>query len=215
MYASSLSLAAQESTPEVENQVGGQFVAIHEGTCDNLTEASAFDIGEAFLPGTDDEEGDDNELRGSRDAVAVLTAEATIETSFGGMLDDAEHALVVHASQSEMGSIVACGAVGGVVDDGRLVIGLLPVANSGITGVAVLDEDEEGFLGLGEDEVSVRVYLIAEQATSEDDATAEAATPDDASAAEGAAATVEAGAEGAAATVEDAAEDMATPETEG
>jgi hypothetical protein len=178
LYASTLSALAQESTPEVDNQVGGQFVAIHEGTCDNLTEATTHDVGEAFLPGTDDEEGDDNELRGSRDAVAVLTVDETIGTTFGDLLDEGEHALVVHASAGEVGTIVACGAIGGVVDNGRLVIGLLPVDNSGIQGVAVFDEDEEGFLGLGDDEVSIRIYLIAEQAISADDATAEAATPE-------------------------------------
>jgi hypothetical protein len=219
MYASPQAAVAQESTPEIDNQVGGQFVAIYEGTCDSLTADSVHDLGEAFLPGTDDEEGDDNVLRGSTDAVAVLTVDETIETTFGDLLDDGEHTLVVHATAGDLGTIVACGAIGGVVDDGRLVVGLLPVDNSGIQGVAVFDEDEEGFLGLGDDEVHVRVYLLAEQAISADDVTAGAATPEDASAVEEAAGTVEAGVEDAAATAEDVVEDVVddegTPETEG
>jgi hypothetical protein len=169
MLSTSAVSAAQEATPVVENQVGGQFVTIHTGACDTLGEAPAFEVGAAFLPGTDDEDSEGNELRGSRAAVPVLVAEATIESDFGEVLDDAEHALVVHASESDLQTIEACGALGGVVEDGRLVVGLTPVNDSGIEGIAVVDEDE--------DELNVKVYLLAEQAMSEEEEAGGMATP--------------------------------------
>jgi hypothetical protein len=169
LSTSAVPMTAQEATPVVENQVGGQFVTIHTGACDTLGEAPAFEVGAAFLPGTDDEDSEGNELRGSRAAVPVLVAEATIDSDFGEVLDDAEHALVVHASESDLQTIEACGALGGVVVDGRLVVGLTPVNDSGLQGIAVVDEDE--------DELNVKVYLLAEQAMSEEEEAGGMATP--------------------------------------
>jgi hypothetical protein len=214
VIAAPRSLNAQDdATPEVQSQVGGYFVAIHEGTCEEPVAASSWDVGEAHLPGVDDDQ-DEGEMRGSTDAVPVLIVDETVGTDFGNVLDDGQYLIAVHESAENFGNIVACGALGGVVDDGRLVIGLEEVGGSGVQGVAVIDEDSGGILGLGDDELSIKVYLLTSEvmgAETETDAAA-AATPV-AGAAEDdmddAAATVEAGADEGAATVEAGADEAA------
>ncbi|CAN5736316.1 hypothetical protein BH23CHL5_BH23CHL5_19030 [soil metagenome] len=218
VVSGSIGTLAQDGEVQVENQMGGQFVSIHEGSCDSPVAASSWDVGEAYLPGTGPEDDEAGEVRGSTDAVAVLILDETVGTNFGEVLDEGQYILAVHRDSENFGDIVACGALGGVVDDGRLVVGLAPVSDSGIQGVAVIDEDSSGFLGLGDDQLSVRVYLLVDIVLSDDmDQTNGMATPvTDEEMDDDMAATVEADTDDMVSTPDDAdMDDDASPEAEG
>jgi uncharacterized cupredoxin-like copper-binding protein len=92
----------------------------------------------------------------------VLSVEAVVKKT----LDDlAKHqgqpyAIVVHESTDRLDQLIACGDIQGAIVHGQLAIALRPLNNSGVVGVAVLDKDERGFLGLGKSETKVTVYLV-------------------------------------------------------
>ncbi len=152
------SVTAQESTVD---QVGGHLVALHPGTCDSPGAEGGEELGEAHLPGVgENEEGGD--VRGSRAAMPVLMADATVEQEFDDILGDDPYLIAVHESAEEPGTILACGEIGGLVQDGRLVIGLKEIDESGVTGVVVIDEDSTGILGLGDNELSFKIYLLSD-----------------------------------------------------
>ncbi|HEY8445634.1 MAG TPA: cupredoxin domain-containing protein [Thermomicrobiales bacterium] len=139
-------------------------VAIHQGTCDQPVAETAFELGNAMTFGLEADEEDDepqaDEIRGTSPDVPVLRAQATIDATFDDLLDQ-PHLIAVHESTQAMGTIIACGNLGGVVDDGRLAVAILPTQEGGPTGVAILDEDTEGILGIGEDQVRIAVYLVS------------------------------------------------------
>lgn len=218
VVSGSIGTLAQDDEVQVENQMGGQLVSIHEGSCDEPVAASSWDVGEAYLPGADPTDDESGEMRGSTDAVAVLIMDETVDTNFGDVLDEGQYILAVHRDAENFGDIVACGALGGIVDDGRLVVGLAPVSDSGIQGVAVIDEDSSGFLGLGDDQLSVKVYLLVDIVLTDDmDQTNGMATPVmDEEMDDDMAATVEADTDDMDGTPDDAdMDDEASPEAEG
>ncbi|MGH2559247.1 MAG: cupredoxin domain-containing protein [Thermomicrobiales bacterium] len=152
---------AQQATPVVT--LGDELpVAIHEGTCAAPVAEPVFDLGNAVPFGTaddDDDEDDDDDVRGTVPTDPVLATEETIDTTFDDLFDT-QHVIAVHASPEAFGTIVACGELGGVEEDGRVVVALRPVGGSDLAGVATFDEDEEGILGIGEDEVRITANLI-------------------------------------------------------
>lgn len=172
-------VAAQQASPVAV--LGDELpVTIHEGTCASPVAEPAFDVGSAVPfgadEGEDDEDDDDDgdDLRGAAPATPVLSVEEAIETTFDDLFDT-QHAIAVHASPDAFGTIVACGDLGGVEEDGQIVVALRPVGGSDLAGIATFDEDEEGFLGIGEDEVQVTVNLISNVSAAP--AAAPAATP--------------------------------------
>jgi len=97
------------------------------------------------------------------DAVAqpVLTTEQTVATRLDDLLLAGQpFSVVVHASPEAFGTPVACGDIEGSVAGGQLSIPLRPVGGFGLAGVALFDRDDQGFLGLGEQEVRVTVFLL-------------------------------------------------------
>jgi plastocyanin len=136
-------------------------VAIHQGSCDDPAEQPSFDLGEAALAGILDE-GEDQEFRGPGDAVPVIIGNYIIQANYDTLLDEQSHVVAVHRSADEMGDLVACGSLGGVVDAGRLTVGLEPLDDSGVRGVAVLDEDAEGNLGLEDNQIQMYVYILVD-----------------------------------------------------
>ncbi len=149
---------AQEGTPAAAAM---HPVAIHHGTCDSPTTAPAFGLGETRPIGsTADDEGET--VRGVPPERPVLFTEETINATFDDLFDaEQPHLIAIHESAQTFGTMLACGQLGGVEDDGRIVVALRPVGESRLAGVAVLDEDESGFLGLGETEIQITVYLFA------------------------------------------------------
>ena len=159
---------AQDATPTA----GDLAVAIHAGTCAEPIAEPVHDLGAALPYGADEESGElEGEVRGTAPTEPVLRAEGTIGATYGDLLD-APHALAVHEGGQAAGPMLACGDLGGLVDEGRLAVGLRPVGGSGLAGVALLDEDTEGALGIGEDEVRVTVYLVGNVAAAPGEAVA-------------------------------------------
>lgn len=117
----------------------GEIVA---GTCDALGEPLYQVDGSA---GGDDGVG---ERVGPGGATAMLYSISELDARFDDLLA-APHALVV--PPSAVGAPVACGDIGGFVDDDGLAIGLGQPEGSGLSGVAMLWDDD--------DRVEVELYL--------------------------------------------------------
>jgi len=134
----------------------GYPVGIHEGTCANPTAEPAWQTDDAVAIGVDD---DEPEVIGTDITRTVAETTATLDVT----LDDlagSEHVVAIHASPDQFGTIVACGQIAGIKEDGKLVVALAEVGDSAVTGVAILDEDESGFLGLGDEQTQMTVYII-------------------------------------------------------
>lgn len=127
---------------------------IHTGTCDELGDV-VVPLDQLALP--------DGEVTGPESARAVDMSETTVDLALTDIIAGG-HAINVHESETNIGTYIACGAVGGVVVDGRLVIGLGELNDSGYTGVAVLEENG--------DQTDVTAYV-----TRSDDADGASGTP--------------------------------------
>lgn len=80
---------------------------------------------------------------GLEGAVPVATGYTVVPLPLDAVVDGG-HSLVVFA-EDDPEKVVACGAIGGVLDsNGALTIGLTPVEDSGMVGVAYLSEQEDG-----------------------------------------------------------------------
>jgi len=148
----------QDASPSPASSETTHPVAVHEGTCDDPVAQPAAEVADTAAIGAG---SDDPEVVGEPTGPGILEANATID----GSLDDftgAPHVIAVHASATDYDTIVACGQIAGVKEDGKLVVALTPVDESGVTGIATLDEDTSGVLGLGDDELKITVYLIHE-----------------------------------------------------
>jgi hypothetical protein len=140
-------------------------VAVHEGTCNDMTQKPAWDFDNATPIG---ENSDDAEAIGSHATNPILETSGTIDTKLDD-LGETAYSLAIHASSDDYATIVACGEIGGAKVDGKLVIALAPVGKSLVTGVAIFDSDNSGVLGLGDEQTKVTVYVMP--------AVEEAATP--------------------------------------
>lgn len=149
---------AQEATPSGTpgGPTEGYPVAIHAGTCDNITAQPAWDVANATGAGVDDSKVD---TIGVVAGAPLLEANGTVDVK----LDDLGHepyVIAVHASANDYNTIVACGQIAGVKKDGKLAIALAPVGQSTVVGVATLDSDNSGVLGLGKDQTKVTAYVF-------------------------------------------------------
>ena len=163
------SAASQEATADATpgGPSEGYPVSIHEGTCDNPTAEVAWEIGDAVSVGVNEDEPD---VIGS--SVTRPVAEVSKDLDFKlDSVAESDHVIAVHASRDDMGTLVACGEIAGIRVDGKLVVALAPVGDSQVSGIAILDEDTGGILGLGGDKTRVTAYLVV---PNEEDA----ATPD-------------------------------------
>jgi plastocyanin len=110
---------------------------IHSGTCASL--------GDVVYPLTDVGGGGGPDATpmagagfvGAQSAVPVEVSETTIEAGLDSLLDG-NHAINVHESAANIGNYIACGDIGGVKSGDELAIGLQPLNDSGMAGVAVL-----------------------------------------------------------------------------
>lgn len=147
---------------------------IHAGSCEDLGDV-VFPLGNAsvggLLAGMDGEEAEEDaaeaEMMGSEDRVPVATSYTVVEASLEDILAE-EYAINYHESEENIQNYVACGDLGGTLmeDAGAeggdlLVVGLRSLNDSGISGVATLEEDN--------DETIVTVFL-AEDLTGVDEA---------------------------------------------
>jgi len=95
---------------------------------------------------------------GDVEAVGEDGADAELED-----LRDTPHALVVHGDSLTDTTYLACGDIVGVAVNEEVVVPLYPVQNDGLGGVAELEEGDDGFLGVGDDEGEVEVHAWTSQ----------------------------------------------------
>jgi hypothetical protein len=125
-------------------------VAIHQGSCDNLTSDVAYEIGNAVTFGV----SGDNEPQtiGAEGGVTTVIngVSADVDSSLDTLGSDG-HAIAVHASPDD-DTVIACGNIAGVVSDGQLALAIAPVGDSTVVGVAIIDGSD--------DQSQVKVYLF-------------------------------------------------------
>lgn len=161
----------EDATPEPGAMMDDLPVAIHQGTCEEPTAEPAFEMENATQVGADE---DDPEFIGPSTGEEILVTDETVEANLTDAAEEG-HIVGVHASADEFGTLVACGEIGGVLQDGEIAVAIDEVDESGVTGIALLTEDESGFLGLGDDEINVSIYLNVAGA---EEAVEEEATPE-------------------------------------
>lgn len=115
---------------------------IHSGTCETL--------GEVVVPLADVAPLGSDSV-GPESAIPIKTSTTRIEMPLQAIIDGG-HAINIHKSADEIDTYIACGAVGGIIGDDNLVIGLGELNDSGHSGVAVLETDG--------DATNVTVYLV-------------------------------------------------------
>ena len=146
--------ATVEATPGGPSE--GYPVAIHEGSCTDPVAEPAWQLDDALSVGVDQ---DDPDVVGSEMTRPVTDTEGTLDVNFDD-LTGTEHVIAVHASKDQFGTLVACGGIAGITEDGKLVIALAPVGDSGVSGIAIVDRDDAGLFDLGEDQTKVTVYIV-------------------------------------------------------
>ena len=120
--------AAQDATPVAAD--AGRPAHIHTGGCGD-------DLGDVIAPLTN-LTAPAGEGLGQEEAVVAETSFTTVPLTLDAILG-ADHAVNVHLSTEEVGTYIACGELGGPLNEnGNLVVGLREVDGSGFTGIAFL-----------------------------------------------------------------------------
>lgn len=151
---------AQDATPQATpaGPSTGYPVAIHSGTCGDLSAEPAYQIGEAITFGVGDE--GEPETIGAEGGVTtvLLGVSATVDSDLETLGSDG-HAIAVHAGPDDA-TVIACGPIAGAVNDGELALAIAPIEDGTVVGVAVLNEDG--------DETMAKVYLFDTAAADDD-----------------------------------------------
>ncbi|MCD6030436.1 MAG: hypothetical protein K0S78_2610 [Thermomicrobiales bacterium] len=126
---------AQDATPEAGEALTPRPVHIHSGSCQEL--------GDVVQPLTDLTAPQGDRV-GLRRADLAETSFTNVPLALDTILAE-DHAINAHLSAEEIGTYIACGNIGGVLDEnGALVIGLSEDSNSGYTGIAFLSPGADG-----------------------------------------------------------------------
>ncbi len=116
---------------------------IHAGACaapgDVVFPLS--NVGDEFLVDDEPMAGD---VVGSAAAIAVDVSVTTVQAPLADIVA-ADHSIVVHESEENIGNYVLCGDIGGaMLGDSDLPIGLGELNGSGATGTALLHDNGDG-----------------------------------------------------------------------
>lgn len=161
-----VSTAREISPALVSDMIEVSHFSIYEGDCAQLSGTLAFELTgtgyDGAGPGTLAPWGSGGDPEGALGAVPVHYGEGVLDdVNLGDLLGGRTVSVVVHDAAT--GGVVACGAVGGVVEEAgrfwqhdRLIIGLEPVGESGISGTATFTEDT----GILSDKINVSVSLV-------------------------------------------------------
>lgn len=141
--------AGAQSSSQVHNHPG-RPTHIHDGSCDRLGEVAypLNPIGAGVMTGA---AMDDVPAMAIGDAVGAPTA---LPVEIGQIMLDATIAEIVAApravnvqiSETEYGTYIACGDVGGTLNGETLAFGLHELDGSGFSGIAVLQGTDDGTL---------------------------------------------------------------------
>ena len=135
-------------TPMADMASAAHPAHIHTGTCEELGEV-AIPLDELTMPA-------DGETMGAESALPIVMSRTVVDVPFEEIVSGG-HAINVHESADAIDVYVACGDIGGMVQEDEngeagLVIGLRELNESGYSGVA--------WLGAIEDSTEVVVTLI-------------------------------------------------------
>jgi len=135
-----------DATPDVSHPAH-----IHSGTCDDLDPNPAQPLNNIEPRLNDDDDDNANEPQGVLTAPRVLYSETDVEMSLDDLLAES-YSVNIHESNEQIQNYIACGEIGGVKVDDKIIIGLRPLNDSGFSGIAILESDD--------DNTNVKVYLV-------------------------------------------------------
>ncbi len=143
---------ASASAAATQTVSGPHPAHIHGGSCATLGDV-VYPLnnvgGEITVDGTPVAEP---KVLGAESAVTVAVSVTVLDTMLFS-IRSGEFAINVHESEENIGNYIACGDVGGAMIGDDLIVGLRPLNNSGMAGVAVLHGDGT--------KTVVTVYLFA------------------------------------------------------
>ena len=84
-----------------------------------------------------------NEAEGAESHTHVDIGLSTVDLALADILA-ADHSIMVHQSADDLGTILACGSIGGHDVDGRFLVGISPWEDSGYAGIAWLTDNGDG-----------------------------------------------------------------------
>ncbi len=84
-----------------------------------------------------------NDAEGAESHTHVDIGLSTVDLALADILAT-DHSIMVHQSADDMGTILACGSIGGHDVDGSFLVGVSPVADSGYAGIAWLTDNGDG-----------------------------------------------------------------------
>ncbi len=143
---------AEDATPVVEDGAVARPVHIHSGSCAEL--------GDVVAPLADLTAPTGEGIGLSDSAAQAETSSTNVPLTLDAILAE-DHAINAHLSAEEIGTYIACGDLGGVLDaNGALVIGLHEDSDSGYTGIAYLAPAADG----ASTDVSVFIAPVLEAA---------------------------------------------------
>ena len=87
-----------------------------------------------------------NDAQGAESHTHVDIGLSTVDLALADILA-ADHSIMVHQSADD-GTVLACGSIGGHDVDGRFLVGISPVADSGYAGIAWLTDNGDGTTGV-------------------------------------------------------------------
>lgn len=119
------------------HEAHGKPALLQTGTCDALGGAAFTLIGVGAEEDADGLPIAPATTVGPESAAVLSTSTSTVDVTVEQIVDGG-HAIVVYASDEEMDNPIACGAVGGIQLGDDLVVGLDPVGDDGMSGVALL-----------------------------------------------------------------------------
>ena len=139
---------AQDSTATTADS---HIAFIHKGTCDALDPASQQSLTNVEPRKDDDDDDKTPEPQGVLTSPTVIYSFTDVDMKLDDILSEA-HAIAVHLSADQPGTVLACGDLGGTVVNDDLLIGLAPQGDSGYYGVAKLHKDG--------DKTEVEIFLV-------------------------------------------------------
>jgi hypothetical protein len=128
-------------TPASQTQMAAHPAHIHSGSCAELGEV-VFPLTDVALPA--------GEMMGADGGHPVEISDTNLPDVPLQTILDGDHAVNIHLSADEIGTYIACGNIGGVVDsrengEGQEIsVGLTDLNESGYVGVAWLGDDGNG-----------------------------------------------------------------------
>ncbi len=84
-----------------------------------------------------------NDAQGAASHTHVDIGLSTVDLALADILA-ADHSIMVHQSADDLGTILACGSIGGHDVDGRFLVGISPWEDSGYAGIAWLTDNGDG-----------------------------------------------------------------------